>query len=195
MIRTNQHDILLCHEILVEKPYRFKHGSRECGQCWDKIANSLSHVKKPRFIVDQRSVRDHFLKLERLHKRKMAAEGRASGISPEITELDEALQDIIESIEGAHEELAKGEERKERNAEQEKETAENVRKRSMERLAETRDRESPESAKKRKKNSLGDMVEYLREKNERELKIKREELELKKREMALKKRKLRESGN
>ena len=159
MIWTNQHDILLCREILLEEPYKFKHGSRERGQCWDKIANSLSHVEKPRFIVDQRSVRDHFMKLEKSHKRKMAAEERASGISPEHTELDEALQDIMERSEGAQDELAKGEERKEKNAEKEKETAENVRKRSMERLSQTRERESPESAKKKKKSYPGDTVE------------------------------------
>ena len=52
-------------------------------------------------------------------------------ISPEHTELDEALQDIMERSEEAQEELAKGEERKEKNAEKEKETVENVRKRSM----------------------------------------------------------------
>ena len=121
--------------------------SCERGQCWDKTASSLSHVEKPRFIVDQRSVRDHFMKLEKSHKCKMAAEERASGISPEHTELDEALQDIMERSEGA-----KGEEMEEKNAEKEKETAENVRKRSMERLSQTRERESPESAKKKKKS-------------------------------------------
>ena len=189
MIWTNQHDILLCREILVEEPYKFKHGSRERGQCWDRIANALSRIEKPRFMVDQRSVRDHFMKLEKNHKRKMAAEERASGIDPEHTELDEALQDIVERTEGAQDELAKGEERRERNAEKEKETAEDVRKRSMERLSQTRERESPESAKKKRKcSSPGDTVEYLKEKSERELEIRREEIELRKREMALKER-------
>ena len=96
IIWTNQHDILLCREILVEEPYGFKHGSHERGQCWDRIANALSKIEKPRFMVDQRSVRDHFMKLEKNHKCKMAAEERASGIDPEHTELNEALQDIVE---------------------------------------------------------------------------------------------------
>ena len=97
--------------------------------------------------------------------------------------------DIVERTEGAQDELAKGEERRERNAEKEKETAEDVRKRSMERLSQTRERESPESAKKKRKcSSPGDTVEYLKEKSERELEIRREEIELKKREMALKER-------
>ena len=62
----------------------------------------------------------------------MAAEERASAISPERTELDEAVESIIERKEGAEEEMARRAER---------ETAESVRKRSMERLAETRERE------------------------------------------------------
>ncbi len=121
MIWTNQHDILLCREVIVEEPYKFKYGSRERGQCWDRIANSLTHIEMPRFIVDQRSVRDHFLKLERLFKKKMAEEERASGISPETTELDEALQDIFDRSQGAQEELARGEEIKDRRAQKEKE--------------------------------------------------------------------------
>ena len=83
---------------------------------------------------------------------KLAAEERASGIDPEHTELDEALQDIVERSESAQDELAKGEEKeRERNAKEEKETAADARKRSMERLSQTRERESPESAKKKKK--------------------------------------------
>ena len=96
MLWTKNHDILLCREILVEEPYKFKHGSRERGHCWDTIANNLNSMKEENFIVDQRSVRDRFTKLEKLHKRKMAEEQKASGISPEITEIDEALEDIVE---------------------------------------------------------------------------------------------------
>ncbi len=55
----------------------------------------------------------------------------------------------------------------------------------MERLAETRQRESPESWKKRRNLNTGDQdtMKYFREKGERELKLKLEEVELKKREI------------
>ncbi len=49
---------------------------------------------KPRFQVDQRSIRDRFLKLERNFKRKMAQDERASGI--DSPELDVAVQDIVD---------------------------------------------------------------------------------------------------
>ena len=54
---TLVHDLLLCREILVEEPFKFKHGSRERGQHWDKIATSLNQMGKPRFLVDQRSIK------------------------------------------------------------------------------------------------------------------------------------------
>ena len=53
-----EHIVILCREILIEEPYQFKHGSRERGRCWDKIANSLNAMERPKFAVDQRGVRD-----------------------------------------------------------------------------------------------------------------------------------------
>ena len=150
MVWTNEHDELLCWEILVEQPYYFKLRTLEHGQCWDKIASSLNRSGSPRFWVDQRTVRDRSLKLERGCKRKMAEEEGASGISPpEPTDLDMAIRDIIERREEVQNEAARGEESA---IEKERETAESVRKRSMERLAETRLRECQEGGKRRKKN-------------------------------------------
>ena len=80
-------------------------------------------------------MRDRFLKLERGFKRKMVEEERASGISPpEPAEVETAIREIIERGEEAQNAVA----RREQNAvEKEREIAESVRKRSMERLAET----------------------------------------------------------
>ena len=50
MTWTPAHDVLLCREILVEEPFKFKHGSRERGQHWDKVATSLNQMGKPRFF-------------------------------------------------------------------------------------------------------------------------------------------------
>ena len=44
MIWTKDHDVLLCREILAEEPYQYKHGSRERGKSWDKIADALNRV-------------------------------------------------------------------------------------------------------------------------------------------------------
>eukprot|EP00112_Aurelia_sp_Birch-Aquarium-sp1_P014036 Seg30.4 transcript_id=Seg30.4/GoldUCD/mRNA.D3Y31 product="hypothetical protein" protein_id=Seg30.4/GoldUCD/D3Y31 len=72
----------------------------------------------------------------------------------------------------------------------EKATAESVRKRSMERLGETRETES-NSEKARKKQRMSpqsDAVEYLREKNENEFDVRKKEIELKESALDMKER-------
>ena len=56
MTWTEEHDILLCKEILIEEPYNLTHASRERGRCWDRIAETLNKVDQPKFNVDQRAV-------------------------------------------------------------------------------------------------------------------------------------------
>jgi len=85
-------------------------------------------VEGLRFVVDQRGVWERYAKLERNFKRKIAAEERASGISPDKTELDEAIENIMERREGAEEEIAQRAESTAVVMEKERETAESVRK-------------------------------------------------------------------
>ena len=56
---------------------------------------------------------------------------------------------------------------KNKQSEKERETAESVRKRSIERPSQTRDREGLESSKKKRRSGIG-LVEYLQEKGTRE---------------------------
>jgi hypothetical protein len=112
----------------------------------------------------------------------MAEEEKASGINPEFTELEEALEDIIERTQEVQEELAAENDKRGKIAEKERETAEDVRTRSVERLGETKARENAKKTNKSRSSSL----EYFKEKPDKELDLKREEMELKKREMAMK---------
>ena len=133
-----------------DRPYRFKIGTQERGQALDTVANALNSAKGLRFVVDQRGVRERYTKLERNFKRKTAAEERASGISPERTELNEAVESVIDRKEGAEEEMARRAGSTTMMIERARENAESVRKRSMERLAEKKERENKRSTKKRK---------------------------------------------
>ena len=197
MAWTYEHDIMLCREILVEEPFRYKAGTREKCQVWDKIANNLNkNCTGLRFSVNQRGVRDRFAVIERAYKRKMAAEERESGTNPEPTELDQAVESIIERSEGAQIEIEKVDEGKKRQAEKEKETAESIRR------GQWKDWLRPETELGeglRKKRRIGietGHMEPFKEKSERELsyrgdkmKLKRKELELRERELMLKERK------
>ena len=59
----------------------------------------LNSISEPRLGVNQRSVRHHFKTLMDNFKGKIRAEDRALGISPEESETDIALQDIVERFE------------------------------------------------------------------------------------------------
>lgn len=67
---SGEHDVTLGREIMLFELWIYKAGSRERGQCLDRIAESLNHLKKPSFSVSQKSVRDRLKILERDFKKK-----------------------------------------------------------------------------------------------------------------------------
>ena len=40
-----EHDVLLCREILVSQPFKFKERTVERGKIWDEIANRLNNCQ------------------------------------------------------------------------------------------------------------------------------------------------------
>ena len=119
---THAKDILLCREIIFQNPYSEKN-SVQRSAIWDSIADKLNDTDQPKFKVDKRSVRDHIAILIKRQKRKIAAEEKASGINPEPTELDNALEEIIALEETADVELAELNNDKKEKIEQDKLTA------------------------------------------------------------------------
>ena len=53
-----EHDLLLCREILVCQPYKFKERTVERGKIWEEISNHLNTCETAKFRVNKRSVRD-----------------------------------------------------------------------------------------------------------------------------------------
>ena len=68
---------------------------------WNQIAERLNAIPDVCFKVSQRAVRERFDKLMREFKSKEANEKRASGITTEYDEIDQALLDIKERMEDA----------------------------------------------------------------------------------------------
>ena len=58
MAWNDQEDELLCREILLFKPYKFKARTREKGNSWKAIADDLNSLD--RFKVDARAVRERY---------------------------------------------------------------------------------------------------------------------------------------
>ena len=90
--------------------------------------------------MEQRSVRDRLKKLIKQFRRKENDERRASGISPELTELDTLLEEISEQEEASETLAADTVERKKRCLEEDQMAGQEMRKRAMETLSETQKR-------------------------------------------------------
>ena len=92
-------EVLLCREVLFQKPYQYKAGSKESGDAWRRIASNLNQNYGDTFGQQtQKSVRDHFNLLRDKRKQQVASENRASVIEVITEELDILLDEILEEI-------------------------------------------------------------------------------------------------
>lgn len=159
-IWKKEHDILLMREVICELPHKFKTGTKERGQQWDKIANNLN---KGEMKVTKRSVRERFDKLYLEFKQREREEKCASGIEAEYDELHQALTDIHDMIRDHEGERSEKETK-------EKAQAEEMRKRATEKLSETKkrnsvtddaDENSALGASKKRRSSQASIVEVM----------------------------------
>lgn len=185
MFWTKQHDVLFCREILVSKLFETRKSSVERGKVWDIIAANLNSVKQTTFDVDKRSVRDHLNSLVSKYKKKIRREENASGISPELSELDKLLEEIcgLESASIDIQNLSTIEKNKKVICD--KETAEDIRQTAMESFAETKKRKASENDKEKpaaKRRSSNETIEYLKFKACQDNATKTQQLEMKQQE-------------
>ncbi|CAH3181100.1 unnamed protein product [Porites lobata] len=171
---TEQKDVMLAREILLCEPFKYRAGSKERGSVWSQIATNLN--THPGFTVSQRAVRDRFGILEKKAKKRK--------------QLDLALEEIIEKWEAADQEFQLDNQSKAKKLEKDKETAEEMRRMSMETLGASKKRksdpdESAEEKRCKKRRGGSDTVQFLKEHSEMEFRFKREELEAKKSEQSL----------
>ena len=139
--------------------------------------------------VSARAVRDRYSLLTAKQAQKLRDEEKASGIHVEISELDSLLQEILEREKDGKAKIESQDLEKNKEAEKKKETAEEVRKQAMERMADTKKRETDESdsgnGRKKVRRSTSDTIDYLQEKSAKDHDLKEKELELMKRELEL----------
>lgn len=114
----------------------------------------------------------------------MASEQKASGISPEMCELDILLEELTGVEDQSEEKTLSESEEKNKKTEKDRGKAVDMRKNAMENLSETTRRKSQEEnqPKKKARRSTSDTIEYLKQRNDAEFALRREELELKKKE-------------
>ena len=73
---SEEHDLMLCREVLVMEPFKHPKQSRETGEIWGEIAQNLNGLSVPKFTVRTRSVRDRLTLLLRKYKEKVRNESR-----------------------------------------------------------------------------------------------------------------------
>lgn len=154
---------------------------------WKKILANLNAKEGKQFSINTiRAVRDRYQLLETKFKRNAAKELNASGIHVEPTEFETAMEDLVVYFENQEANAEKEKEAK-LNSENEKGKAEEVRLKALETFSETRKRkcEGSENDSSNAKKRLN-AVQYLRDKSEKEMALKKEEMELRRRELEVK---------
>ena len=86
---TDQHDVLFCREVIAFELFTQKSGSKERGQCYDRIADVY-------FKVDQRALSDRIKKLLKFHVSKRNQEEKTSWVEVEHSELDDLMLGIYD---------------------------------------------------------------------------------------------------
>ncbi|XP_028407855.1 nucleoporin GLE1-like [Dendronephthya gigantea] len=188
MVWSRDHDELLCREILVVDPFT---GTRrrtvQRGTKWNEIAQNLNSVQHVSFRVNQRSVRERYNLLAREFRKKTKDEESASGIEiDDVSEIDKALEDIVEVEDAADQNQQDVTEQKLQKENKDREDAESIRLMAMETLGETQKRKLVDNKANKpvKRRSNGsDAVNYLREKSAVMNEWKKEELDLQKRRL------------
>ena len=124
----------------------------------------------------------------------MNAEERSTGVSPEPTELDQALADIFEMQEVASASQEIDEAVRKEKEDTDKQKAENMRKKAIKKLGETQKRALEEGEQenhmKKKRRSGNETILFLREKAESEKSLREAELEIRRKQQELEEKKL-----
>ena len=81
MVWNTQKDDLLCREILLYEPYKYKPRTKERSLVWKYIAESLNSISNEVFNVDARAVRERFTLIAEKFEKRMREEEKASGIN------------------------------------------------------------------------------------------------------------------
>ncbi|XP_056009994.1 uncharacterized protein LOC130051676 [Ostrea edulis] len=167
-------DLRLLREVVGSNPLRNKNK-------WAEIAEPLSTST---FILDSRRVRERTNLLIEQHKRETREHLKRSGVDEDVSEKTNLLDDVIE--------LKNEEEREKKEEKEKKDRSENlgkeIRKRALECLTPKKNDECDLPVLK-KKNSQTYLVDYLKEKSENEISMRKSEMEVRKEELKLEKAK------
>ena len=162
---SEEYDVLFLREILARNVFATKKGSPARGLAWEAVVDSLNEIHSPEFqLKDKKAVRERWNLLRKKFSKKMSEEEKASGISvEELTGKESLIEELVEREDTIH---AKAESASKQHL-KDNETADDISKKAMESLKETKKLNSDEggaSPKRRKSRRAEPLVDFLREK-------------------------------
>ena len=136
---SDEHDLVMMKEMVSREIFSFKKGSPNRGKTWESIQEFLNQIENPKFqIKDKRGVRDRWNILQGKFKKRMREEEAATGIEcEEMSEKDTIIEQLTER--------ERSFQAKEKSTVKEKEAAESVRKKAMERMKDSKKKVSQNS--------------------------------------------------
>ena len=156
---NNDHDIAMCREVLIEEPCCIKMRSNR-GQAWEAVAENLSAMPSLKFRVTAQSVGDRYNLLTKRMQAKLKMEEKSSGIYVETSEVDVLLEEVVEKDEAGKEKMESDDGNMRKIVENDKTTAEDMRKQALECMAQTAKRKKggyeSEAPKKKSRWSTAD---------------------------------------
>ncbi|CAH3184209.1 unnamed protein product [Porites lobata] len=171
---TDEHDVLMLREMVVSDVFSFKKGSVSRGDAWDSIAEKLNQIDSPQFrIKDKRGVRERWVLLRRKFRSKIREEEAASGVV--LIEREDTIKpdDNRLSVQQKND----------------KDKAEDIRKKAMESMGETKKRklsrgttDEDQPTTSGRKRSAQPLVDFLRENANAERELRQQELDIKRKE-------------
>ena len=139
MVWTDVKDELLFREILLCEPYKFQARTKERRNVWKIIANNLNIMADENFAGDQRAVRERFALIAKKFEEKIKEQEKTSGIAPpELSELEQALEEIISRLKEAQHEVDANDSK----IGYDKRKAEDIRQKALETFGQTKKRKS-----------------------------------------------------
>ena len=125
---TDDNDILLLREMIASELFQFKKGSPDRGKIWESIQERLNKLDNPNFVIkEKRGVRDRWNLLQAKFKRMQREELQASGIDCELSEKDALIEEVCEKEDSFS--------AKDKKKSDDKEAAEGISKKAMERMS------------------------------------------------------------
>ena len=149
----------MLREVISQEPYQYGKGTKERGEVWTNIAQTVNTIPDVHFKHTQRGVRTQFDKLFDDFLKDDRQQKLASGIDQPCDEVDQLLCDINNRVHEANEELAKQAGERSKKQQDEENQANDVRIQAMQRQGSA----EKEGKKRKSATVLVDMLNQGRE--------------------------------